>query len=208
MMAAVEAGTPLSGRPRGRPRDPRADAAILDAALELLAVHGYDRMTLAHVARTAGVSTATVYRRYPDKADLVIAAMEALREETRPRPTGDTRRDLVAQLEQVRRGLTERVGMALVGTVLVREREHPELARRFHERVARTRHAALVETLRRGQDSGEVHADADLPAAAEALIGAFLARYLSGEPFDPGWAARAVQVVWRGLGRERPADAD
>ncbi|WP_299049931.1 TetR/AcrR family transcriptional regulator [uncultured Nocardioides sp.] len=59
----------------GRPRDASRDEAILDATLDLLAQVGYDDLTTAEVARRAGAGKATIYRRWPSKADLVVAAV-------------------------------------------------------------------------------------------------------------------------------------
>ena len=61
----------------GRPRSLAADEAIRDATLELLATEGYANLTMSGVAAQAGVSTATLYRRWTSKLDLVIAVLQA-----------------------------------------------------------------------------------------------------------------------------------
>ncbi len=78
-------------------RSRRADqkrAAIVAAATRLFAERGFDRVSMATLAEEAGVSTATVYRHYEDKADLFGAVLDALVEEFLPRrrepgPPGD-----------------------------------------------------------------------------------------------------------------------
>lgn len=62
----------------GRPRSASADAAILIAAVELLGEVGYRAMAMEAVASRAGVSKATVYRRYPDKEALVTGVLAHL----------------------------------------------------------------------------------------------------------------------------------
>ena len=62
----------------GRPRDAGADTAILDATLAVIAAEGYTGFSMDAVASRAGVSKATIYRRWPSKQDLVIAAAAAL----------------------------------------------------------------------------------------------------------------------------------
>lgn len=57
----------------------------------------------------------------------------------------------------------------------------------------------VVATLQRGVDRGELRADLDTEAAAEMLIGAFLARYLHRGRPDPGWPRRVVDSAWPGL---------
>ena len=68
---------PVESVPRGpgRPRDEATSRAIFDAALQQLERLGYGRMTVESVAVEAGVSRASVYRRFRDKADLVTAAI-------------------------------------------------------------------------------------------------------------------------------------
>ena len=55
------------------PWSPR-ESELLAVTLELLQEHGYDRLTLEAVATTARASKATLYRRWPTKAELVLAA--------------------------------------------------------------------------------------------------------------------------------------
>lgn len=86
----------------GRKRDPARDGAILDSTLTVLADHGYDRMTIDMVAAHAGMARATVYRRWPTKADLVLSAVARLSRtdvdlEHLP-DTGSLRGDMVAMI--------------------------------------------------------------------------------------------------------------
>src|SRR6476659_8086889 len=59
----------------GRPRDPQVDASIRAATLELLVEDGYQATTIQAVARRAGVSAPSIYRRWSSKAELVEAAV-------------------------------------------------------------------------------------------------------------------------------------
>ncbi|MCV7088132.1 TetR/AcrR family transcriptional regulator [Mycolicibacter hiberniae] len=59
----------------GRPRDPRIDAAILQAAAELVVEVGYANLSLAAVAERAGTTKTALYRRWPSKAELVHEAV-------------------------------------------------------------------------------------------------------------------------------------
>jgi AcrR family transcriptional regulator len=63
---------------RGRPLDATRDAAILDATANLLGEVGWDRLTMRHVAERAGVSLATIYRRWDTKTELALAAMDSV----------------------------------------------------------------------------------------------------------------------------------
>lgn len=63
---------------RRRPVQSRAQATvdiILEATLQVLAVHGYRRLTTTRVAEVAGVSVGTLYQYFPDKSALVSSIM-------------------------------------------------------------------------------------------------------------------------------------
>src|SRR5581483_10849004 len=90
-----------AGAAVGRPRDETRDAAILDATLRILGDVGYDRLTIDAVATEARASKATVYRRWPGKAALVVDAIQSLNPYAagtggEPPDTGSLRGDLLA----------------------------------------------------------------------------------------------------------------
>lgn len=51
------------------------EAAIISAVNQLLAERGYEGMTVDAVAALAGVAKASLYKHYPGKEDLAVAAM-------------------------------------------------------------------------------------------------------------------------------------
>ena len=88
-------------RPMGRPRDARADRAILEATLELIAERGVHEFRTEDVAARAGVGKGAIYRRYRSKDELVTAAIAALVSEEIVVPdTGSTREDLLALMRE------------------------------------------------------------------------------------------------------------
>ncbi len=72
------------------------EAELLAATLCLLQQHGYDRLTVDAVAAAARASKATVYRRWPSKAELVSTAfIEGIRQVVVPPDTGTLEGDLL-----------------------------------------------------------------------------------------------------------------
>ncbi|WP_241127512.1 TetR/AcrR family transcriptional regulator [Novosphingobium terrae] len=71
-------------RGRGRPRDPRKDIAIRDAAWEVLADKGYEGLTFEAVAEIAGCSRSTLYRRFASKNELIAAMLYETSREVEP----------------------------------------------------------------------------------------------------------------------------
>ena len=159
--------TDADARRPGRPRSAEADEAILEAAVDLFAEGGFDGLTVEGVAARANVGKATIYRRYPCKVDLVIAASRsfALDGDDLPPDTGDTRGDLRALVDWLIAMLTTTpIGRALPMMVADRARV-PELAeahralvdekRARHRDVLQPRHRSWRPPRRRRPRSGD-----------------------------------------------------
>src|SRR5690606_41931488 len=69
--ASAETGRP-AGAARGRPRDASRDAALRQAAMELLGEVGYRALTMDAVSAHARAGEATIYRRWDSTLDLII----------------------------------------------------------------------------------------------------------------------------------------
>jgi AcrR family transcriptional regulator len=194
--APQDAPAPASVRPPGRPRSPEADRAILDATLEVLAVVGFGRLTVEGVAAHAGVGKATIYRRWPSKMALVLAAVEELA--TAPSPqidTGSTRGDLVALLHHVIEALTTTIaGRILPG--LVAEISHsPELISVLHN-FWFSRRELMLQVLLQGAACADLPAGSDCELLADLLYGPVHYRFLiSAAPLDTGFVEQLVETV-------------
>lgn len=167
----------------GRPPDPQRETAILDAALEVLAEVGYDRLTVTAVHQRARASAKTVYRRWAGKEELMTAALQhaVTRADTDPgdlQDTGSLRGDLVANLERGdarphrTRGLL--AAAALSG----------ELGALALE-LLRSQEARLTKViLARAQERGEVGDDVDPMLVADVTRGMTL-QHLLIDPTGP-----------------------
>jgi AcrR family transcriptional regulator len=188
-------------RSSGRPRSVEADAAILEATMRLLAEQGYARMSIEAVAESAGVGKTTIYRRYPGKRELVVAAIEHfLPLDDLATQDGPAREAILALYRRTLAVLTSVHGTRLIGTLLAEEGTNPELLAFFRERVISPRIAALRGVLERGIARGEVRSDTDLDAAIHMLFGSFLAGRLSGSGAGDDWPDRIVATLWRAIG--------
>jgi AcrR family transcriptional regulator len=157
-------------------------------------------MSVEGIAAATGVSKPTIYRRWPTKAALAVAACEDLRLHGLPEPTGDLTHDLVAQLRDLRKHFDQSHGMPLVESLLADELQTPRLLGLFRARVVTPYSEAILARLAEAQDRGEVRADADLDAAVNMLVGAYYAQYASGQPFRDDWAQTVVASLLEGVG--------
>ena len=172
-------------RPPGRPSDPALDEALIDAAVTVLAATGYSGLTTAAVARQAGTSTATLYRRWRSKGALVADAAAHLA--TRGVPdvdTGSLAGDLVALLTHKTSALAGDVGRALA--ILIGEAVHDErIAEALHAHVwslSRQRVEAMVS---RARARGDAIGDIDLDAFTVLVVSAALAPTTTGGLLAP-----------------------
>ena len=153
--------TPVATPTRPRVEGERA-TQIHEVVVQLLVEHGYDKLTFDQVATQARAGKATLYRRWPTKAALVIDAIQAtLCPEVVERPdTGSLRGDLVAGACQ-QGGLTS--GLPdLLGAVLPALQRDEELRLEFRLRFIEPMVDGSREVFRRAQQRGEVGPDADL----------------------------------------------
>jgi AcrR family transcriptional regulator len=124
---------PTRRAPRGRPRDPSRDRAILAAARTVIAERGFTGATMDDIARTARVGKDTLYRRWSSKEQLAIDLVDSLATDAvRPLPIDpDPRFNLLMFLKDiVRLNRTTDFGPLVVG-VLGASSRNPELAEPF-----------------------------------------------------------------------------
>lgn len=198
--APIGAG-PAPGRRPGRPRERRADRAIIEATLELFADEGYHAMTIEAVATHAGVGKTTIYRRWPGKKELIIDALASLNDElmvakeSLPGTFAD-------RIRAVLRHLTTKDNDSLLGRItprmLVYSESQPDLYAEYFDRVIMPRRRWLHGLLREGVERGELRAGLDIEVAALALVGPALmpARGLGLDDSGEDLADRLFTVLW------------
>jgi AcrR family transcriptional regulator len=175
--------------------DPEADRLILEAAKRLLRELGYDRLTMDAVASRAGVARTTVYRRYRDKAELVSAAIDTLRDPAKRPNTGDARRDLIAHLDNMRRNFD----MALAGTLLMEEPHNPRLIALFRERMVQPRRQIIRDSIDAGIGRGQIRPDLDVEPIIDYLLGVLFAAVLSAGRPGTNWPSATIDALWPAL---------
>lgn len=192
---------------RGRPRSEDAKRAVLNTALVLCERDGYANVTIKAIADEAGVGRQTVYRWWPDKAEIVMDALIDLRERELPtlyQPSGDPLTDVEAVL-RITYEYTQRVtGRALAGLMADAQSEE-RLSQRLQDTVIGPRRQALRDILQQGVDAGTLVADVPLDLVVDFAWGTMWYRMLSHHaPIDAG-LAREVTAAVAVLLRGRPA---
>lgn len=181
--------------------------AILRATLELLAESGYDQLTIDAVAARARCSKATIYRRWPGKAALVMTAVRrhAGQPATAAPDTGSLRPDLLAALEVMRSSLSGQDAALILGLLGAMHRD-PELAGTVREQVLGAKREVFGAVIARAAARGEVPAATGTALLAEISSAVLLSRLLvTGEPLDDAFTRHLVDaVLLPALGRPSP----
>src|ERR1700733_4478503 len=135
------------------------EAELLAVTLRLLQEHGYDQLTIDAVAAAAHASKATVYRRWPSKAELVLAAfIEGVRQVAVAPNTGTLRGDLISLGEVC--GEHGREHASTIRAVMVEVSRHPALNDALQEQFLKQREALIQHVLQQAVDRGEISQDA------------------------------------------------
>jgi AcrR family transcriptional regulator len=187
----------------GRPRDAAIDVAVLAATRRQLAESGLAALSVSAVAQEAGTTRPAIYRRWPTRLELAVAAVANLAEIAPPERTDDPLADLTAELTHFRHCITDAGALALAG-VMLQDGVDPELQRNYRDHLVRPRRARLRACLDRGVSAGLLAADADLAVAVSLATGSWYAYALSGASAPREWPWRVARLVWRACGGTAP----
>jgi AcrR family transcriptional regulator len=128
---------------------------LLTVTLQLLQEHGYDRLTVDAVAAKARASKATVYRRWPSKAELVLAAfIEGIRQVAVPPDTGTLRNDLLHIGEKICEQGRQHAGT--IRAVLVEVSRSPALNDVMQQQFIEQRKSLMTHIFHQAADRGEI----------------------------------------------------
>ncbi len=202
--ATHDAGGGEQGRRRpGRPRDPSHDKTILRSTLDILFESGYAGLTIDGVAARTGVGRPTIYRRWPSKPALVIAALTQSIGLSPTPDTGALRDDLLAfqrqQVTMMGSAESRRITAGLVADLVA----DPELAQTYFDDYIGPRRRSVWDALQRGIDRGELRPDADFNLIYDLLLGPlFMRSIVRGEPLGPNVAEQTVDIVLAAFGND------
>jgi AcrR family transcriptional regulator len=187
-------------------RRERSRQAILAAARALVAEEPYEKVTVEAIAARAGVGKQTIYRRWPSKSAVVVAALLALSEDadgqsvTLP-DTGDLRADLRLVMRATVEEFADPSFDKLIRALNTEIANDPALAAEYREKLAGPLDEAKKARLRSAQKAGQLAPDADLDLVLEVLYAPLFLRWLhrSG-PLTAAYADSLVDATLRAFG--------
>jgi AcrR family transcriptional regulator len=177
------------------PRPAASDDLILRATIDILAAHGVDGLAVDTVAGAAGVSKATIYRRWRTRVDLIHAAILSLHRPMSQPATGSLRTDLIDVLGQLITYVSgEGCGPVFASFIEAAARE-PQLDALRRAQLAELR-AACAAVAGNGIASGELVAHADVDLLVDLLMAPVMYRsQIERVVVPPGYAEAVVDKL-------------
>ena len=187
-------------RHAGRPRDPRLDEAVLKAAEDVFIKRGYRKASLIEVARTAGVGTPAIYRRWRTKADLAIDLIVRLAQPDPIPHSRSIRRDL-GEFVRARIQLFDSPLFHQVLLPVSADAEgEPRLARQIRQRFIEYRQPAVEARIHKAIESGQLRRDTDPARLIDLLMGTIIMPLLFSQDLpEQSDAQKIVDQVLEGF---------
>jgi AcrR family transcriptional regulator len=192
----------------GRKPDPSKDAALLDAAIEIVAEVGYDGMTMDLVAARAGSTKSALYRRWSSKGDLTLAAVARMQQAeidlaTLP-DTGTLRGDLLALTQHYGSDEGQLKLRMMAGLSSLLERD-PGLVDAAHSVITEPWVEVCRLMIQRAVDRGEAETD-DVETVARVVPSMTSDRVLvRRQPVDRDFFVGLIDAVVLPAVRRRPS---
>lgn len=186
----------------GRQRSHAADEAIIAATLQVLRADGYQGLTMVAVIEAAGVSSATLYRRWPTKQALVVAALRTLVAEPSPVDTGSLTGDIESLVKRIARAMS--AGDDLFAVLAAEVRHDEELRAMNRAAFIEPRLEQMAEILARAGGRGELAGRADADTVLSLVTGPLYHRaYILGDKLTAPFLRAVVRHVVVGLTEAR-----
>ena len=183
---------------RGRPRLPATESNLLTAAYAELEERGYRGFSMEGVARRAGASKATIYRRWRSAGDLLLEALARQTARTIPLVnTGNLKADLKALLLSSFKRLNLRTAN-LIRSLMAEAQADEEFKTKFRETFIMSRRAGVRSLLEAAVNRGELPTTIDREFIIDVIYGVVWYRLLiSHAPLDERCANQLVRLVVR-----------
>ena len=174
--------------------------AAIEATLDLIAEHGVRGLTTAAVAERAGISKATMYRRWRSKEALVVDAVASLVSEIAVPDTGSLRKDVRALLRDAVRLYADSRPGRLIPDLVAEMARSPAVADAVRSGFLAQRRAALATVLHRARERGELRRDVDTDLCLDLLGGVVYYRFLiTGGPLNRRLADDLTDALMRAI---------
>ncbi|MGN6713605.1 TetR/AcrR family transcriptional regulator [Anaerocolumna jejuensis] len=184
----------------GRPRSEETKKAILTASYELLLENGFNTITVEGIAERAGVSKATIYKWWPNKAAVVLDGFFAATESMLQVPdTGSVCEDLFIQVNNLAAFITSPKGKVITELIAAGQ-FNANIAEEYRVRYFNPRRLISQHILERGMQRGELKNDLDMELSIDLIFAPLFYRLLiTGETVDSAFVKSLISHALTGM---------
>jgi len=186
--------------PRGRRRSEHVGRAVLEATRALVTEGGYSTATVEAISARSGVAKTSIYRRWPNRATIVVDLLMRIATEAVPIPTGrDPKRAIRTEMKGVAE-VSDTLPGQLLRALLGEAQRDPEVAQALIEGVFHPRSEATSRAVRRAQAEGSLREDIPPLLAVDLLFGPIFYRMLvRHQPLNDVYVGQVFKYVTEGL---------
>lgn len=169
------------------------DDGIAESALQLLRTGGPRAVTVEAVAAESGMAKTTIYRRHPNRRDVLSSALSRL---ASPAPL-DPRTDAAGQLRWLIDHAvgTIECGIGRGGLAAMLTDDDPEFTAAFRQILIEQR-AKLSAVIEAAKANGLMRNDIDSATLIDAIVGAYVAECARAGVVADGWRERSFSLFW------------
>lgn len=183
---------------RGRKRSAAAEAAVLDAAYELLSTDGFSATTVESIAARSKVSKATIYKWWPNRAAVIMSAFLREGNKALPYPEVVTMESVFERLNKMAEEFAGPIG-TMVKALIAAGQSDPEIAQAFRDGYVGERRKQGIEIVSSAMEQGLI-SRADPNVVLDLLYAPLYYRLLVGhQPLSKAFVRQHVQLAMRGL---------
>lgn len=185
---------------RGRPCNMETQNSIISASYHLLLEQGFGAVTVEKIADRAGVSKATIYKWWPNKAAVVMDGVLSAAAERLPVPdTGSAYHDIQQHAANLTLFLMSREGKVI--TELIGEGQFdPGLAEAYRTRYFNPRRLEAKQLIERGIHRGELKDHLDIELIIDLIYGPIFYRLLVlSDHLEDGYVENVVKYAFTGI---------
>jgi AcrR family transcriptional regulator len=177
----------------GRPRSPETSQGVLDSVLELLSDGAtLSSLSLVTIARHAGVSRNSVYRRWNTKEELYTDVVKSMSPPHLEAVGFSARENLVSLLHVVFNRQSDRRLSGFERAINAESKTYAEVFGQYKVQIVDPLETAIRMAIRRGKESGEIRVDVDESLLVGVLVSPLIARM-----FGPARERNSMSVSQR-----------
>lgn len=186
---------------RGRPRSSDVDKRIIDATLTLLAEVGVEKISMETIASKAGVGKSSIYRRWKNKDDLILDALEQLKPEFNVPANGKLDDNLFELSRNFAEQMNNPLGKQMLSLLISTLSSNSQISESYWENHSLPKTKEISNLFQNCLEEESIRRDVNLDLVSEFLIGFIIYQLLmkpSTTEIEPHIRA-GIDIVLNGI---------